>query len=194
MRVAAIRASVLCAHLIVCNAFAAADQPAVPPGDPPPLGTASFVPPANIDQEPLTAASFVTRAAIMNLMETEIGALAQSKSSNAQVKAFASQLTADHRAAQTALKAPAAQAKLAMPGEVDADHQAIRDQLAALSGPAFDTRFIEVMAWSHDQAVRMFQEAAKSPKLTQELQAYANSMLPKLQSHAQMAHTLQSKH
>jgi predicted outer membrane protein len=50
------------------------------------------------------------------------------------------------------------------------------------------------MTSSHDEAVRMFQEASKSPKLTKELQAYASAMLPKLQAHAQTAHKLSSSH
>ena len=194
MRVAGMSASILCASLLAHSVFAAQNQPAVPPGDPPPLGTASFVPPTSIDEEPLTAASFVTRATMMNLMETEAGSLAQSKSTNPQIKSFAAQLMADHRAAQTQLKAPAAQAKLAMPGEMDVDHQKARDELAALDGSAFDTKFIQLMTSSHDEAVRMFEAASKSPKLTKELQAYANAMLPKLKAHAQTAHKLSSGH
>ena len=194
MREAGIRTSIFCASFFACSVFAAENQPAIPPGDPPPLGTASFVPPTSIDEEPLTAASFVTRATMMNLMETEAGALAQSKSTNPQIKSFAAQLMADHRAAQTQLKVPAAQAKLAMPGEMDVDHQKIRDELAALDGAAFDTKFIQLMTSSHDEAVRMFEAASKSPKLTKELQAYASAMLPKLQAHAQAAHKLSSAH
>jgi putative membrane protein len=103
-------------------------------------------------------------------------------------------LVADHRAAQTQLKAPAAQAKLAMPGEMDVDHQKLRDELAALDGPAFDSKFVQLMTSSHDDAVRMFEAASKSPKLTQELQAYASAMLPKLRAHAQAAHKLSPAH
>jgi putative membrane protein len=80
-----------------------------------------------------------------------------------------------------------------MPGEIDADHQALRDQLAALEGPAFDGRFIQIMTDKHDQAVRLFKDAADSPKLTAGLQAYARSQLPKLQQHADMAHQLSAR-
>jgi putative membrane protein len=172
--------------------LAAEDRPAVPPGDPPPLGTASFTPPPKNVEQPLTAANFVTNAGVTNLAEVELASMAQTKSSNPQIKAFAAQLIADHRTAQTQLKAPAAEAKLAMPGEMDVDHQKVRDELATLDGAAFDKRFIQVMTSSHDEAVKLFEAASRSPTLTPGLQAYAKSMLPKLQSHAQMAHKLAS--
>ena len=194
MRSAVLKASLLYAALSVGVVLAAENQPAIPPGDPPPLGTSSFVPPASIDEQPLTAASFVTRAGITNLMEIEASSLAQTKASNPSVKAFAVQLIADHRAAQSQLKGPAAQAKLALPGEIDVQHQQIRHELAELDGAAFDAKFIEVMSKSHEDAVRMFEDAAKNPKLTPELQSYARAMLPKLQSHAQMAHKLSASH
>ena len=174
--------------------MAADTKPAIPPGDPPPLGTASFTPPTKNVETPLTAANFVTRAAVTNLMEVELGNMAQAKSSNPQIKTYAAQLIADHRAAQAQLKAPAAQAKLAMPGEIDVERQQVRDQLAALDGRAFDAKFVEVMASSHDEAVTLFEAASKSPELTKELRQYASTMLPKLQAHAQAAHEFSSAH
>ena len=194
MRSVAFASCLIASHLLTCHVMAADTQPAIPPGDPPPLGTASFTPPTKNVDTPLTAANFVTRAAVTNLMEVELGNMAQAKSSNPQIKTYAAQLIADHRAAQTQLKAPAAQAKLAMPGEIDVERQQVRDQLAALDGRAFDAKFVEVMASSHDEAVTLFEAASKSPELTKELRQYASTMLPKLQAHAQAAHEFSSAH
>ena len=42
------------------------------PDQTPPLGTASFTPPPDQDKQPLSATSFVTRAAVTNMAEMEL--------------------------------------------------------------------------------------------------------------------------
>lgn len=183
----------LCASIAVVGVASGAEDPRdVPDTTPPPLGTASFVPPANIDEQPLTPESFVTRAALINMAETEIGGLAQSRSAAAAAKSFGAQLVQDHRAGLAKLKTIAAQAKIALPGELDPDHQSLRDELAALEGPAFDAKFAAAMASGHDKAIRLFKAAAGSAKLTPALRSYAESMLPTLEEHAHLAHQLLS--
>ncbi|HEY6643255.1 DUF4142 domain-containing protein [Povalibacter sp.] len=186
-------------RLFICTAAAAAsvavgaeDPRNVPDTTPAPLGTASFVPPANIDQQPLTPESFVIRAAMINMEEIEIGGLAQNRSATPAVKEFGAQLVADHRAALEKLKSIAAQAKIALPGEVDPERQALRDELSALEGPAFDAKFATAMVDGHQQAISMFRAASGSATLTPALRSYAQSMLPTLGQHAQMAKQLQS--
>jgi putative membrane protein len=183
----------ICVSIVTAGAVSGAEDPRnVPDTTPPPLGTASFVPPANIDEQPLTPESFVTRAALINMAETEIGGLAQSRSGTAAVKSFGAQLVKDHRAALAKLKTIAAQAKIALPGELDPEHQSLRDELAALEGPAFDAKFATAMASGHEKAIRLFKAAAGSAKLTPALRSYAESMLPTLEQHAQLAHQLAS--
>lgn len=185
--------AILCAPLLLSSAAVGAqEQPEVPrPTAPPPLGTASFVPPSDIDKQPLTAATFVVRAAITHMTEREIGTLARTHSANEPVKTFGEQLVKDHGVALAQLKQPAADARIALPGEIDAQHQALRDELAGLEGPPFDQKFLAAMVSGHEQAVQLFQAASQSPKLTPALRDYAASILPKVQEHARMARQLQ---
>jgi putative membrane protein len=180
--------------LVAGLAVGAEDPRNVPDPTPPPLGTASFVPPANIDEQPLTPQSFVVRAALISMAEMEIGGLAQSRSGSAAAKQLGGQLIKDHREALARLKTIGGQSKIALPGELDPQHQALRDELARLEGPPFDAKFAAAMVNGHEKALSLFQTAAKSDKLTPALRGYAGSTLPMLQHHAQMARELRSSH
>ena len=60
----------LCLHILVIGAATGAEDPhKVPDPTPPPLGTASFVPPANLDEQPLNSQSFVVQAALINMAD-----------------------------------------------------------------------------------------------------------------------------
>ena len=81
---------------------------------------------------------FVRQVSIGNRAEVDLAKLAQSKGSDAGVKQFASRMEKDHSASlDRALKAGRS-AKMDLPKEVDAEHKRVRDELSALSGPAFD--------------------------------------------------------
>ncbi|HEY5808167.1 MAG TPA: DUF4142 domain-containing protein [Povalibacter sp.] len=185
--------TVLCALLLAMGIATGAEDPRnVPDATPPPLGTASFVPPSNVDQQPLTPQTFVVQAALINMTEIETGGLTQTRSGSAAVKEFGSRLVKDHRAALAKLKTIAAEGKISLPGELDPEHQGLRDELAGLEGPAFDEKFVAAMASGHNKALTLFKTAADSDKLTPALRNYASATLPTLQQHAQMAHQLQA--
>ena len=182
----------LCLHILVIGAATGAEDPhKVPDPTPPPLGTASFVPPANLDEQPLNSQSFVVQAALINMAEIEIGGLAQKNSAKAGVRKFGAQLVKDHGDALAELKKVAAEAKIALPAELDPEHQVLRDELAALNGPAFDAKFAHAMVNGHEKAIRLFNLAASSDRVTAELHSYASSTLPTLRQHAQTAHELE---
>lgn len=181
----------LCLQILVIGVAIGAEDPRkVPDPTPPPLGTASFVPPANLDEQPLNSQSFVVQAALINMAEVEIGTLAQKNSANADVRRFGAQLVKDHRDSFTKLKNIAAEAKIALPAELDPEHQMLRDELNKLDGPAFDAKFANAMVNGHEKAIGLFKLAGSSEKLTPALRSYATSTLPTLQQHAQTAHQL----
>jgi putative membrane protein len=161
---------------------------------PPPRGTASFQPPpALAEDEPLTGQTFVVRAAIVNIAETDLAELALSRSHDAAIQAYARKMLADYRQAQAKLRAAAAQAKLALPGMADQKHQQKQDLLKRASPDEFDTAYIKAMVSGHDEAVALFDAAARAATLPKVLQNYAIDMLPAVRKHRDAADALHKR-
>ena len=186
-------------YLTACAVFAVtgaawtqAQQKEVPDPTPPPLGTASFVPPPKTEQQPLTSESFVVDAAVASMTEIEIGTMAIEKSATPEVKQLAREMVADHKAALGKLKDVAAAAKIALPGTLDIDRQKQKDELARHSGPAFDQKFVDSVKQAHHETVALFEAAEKSSELTPALREYAASSLPTLREHERMAQQIEA--
>ena len=123
--------------LWLCHAALAQQPQQREPIDPtpPPRGTASFEPPpALVEDAPLTAQTFVIRAAIANMAETDLAELALSRSHDTAIQAYARRMLDEHRRAQEKLRAVAADTKIALPAMVDQKHQALQDSLEAQPG------------------------------------------------------------
>jgi putative membrane protein len=149
---------------------------------PPPLGTASFIPPESKKHEPLTPENFVVRAAIINLSEIEAAEQALDKSSNPEIRNFATQILRDHRSAQAKLKAVAAEAKIALPGTVDEETRKQNQQLSELVAVDFDRRFIELMHSGHSRALDLFKQA-RGANLPPAFKRYSNDTAKVVDSH-----------
>lgn len=161
---------------------------------PPPRGTASFEPPPSLAEDaPLTAQTFVIRAAIVNMAETELAELALSRSHNAALQAYARKMQDEHRRAQQKLRTVAADAKIALPAKVDKKHQDLEDSLERSEANEFDAAYIKAMVSGHDEAVALFDAAASSKTLPKPLQLYAIELLPIIRNHRDAAHALQSR-
>jgi putative membrane protein len=162
---------------------------------PPPLGTASFIPPeGNTQLQPLTPENFVVRAAVTNMAEIELGQLALEKSADPGIRKYATQLIKDHQAAQAKLKGIAAAAKIALPGTVDEEHRAQKQKLAELVGADFDKQYLALMKAGHEQAQKLLEAAGKSADLEAPLKAYASETLATVKAHAVEAGKLHASH
>jgi putative membrane protein len=157
---------------------------------PPPLGTSSYTPPPAVAEEPLTARTFVVRAGLANMAETELSQLALARSGNAEIQAYARKMVQEHGAAQAKLRAAAAEAKVALPGTLDKQHQETKDALTRLHAQEFDAGYIKAMVAGHDAAVALFDAAAHSPTLPKVLQSYAIGTLPIIRAHRDAAYAL----
>jgi len=133
---------------------------------------------------------FVTRAAQAGMAEVKLSQLAKSQGENPAVRGYADNMIADHGKAGAELEAIADQKKLKLPAELDAAHQAAMKNLAAKSGPDFDTAYMMLMRQDHDKAVSLFRSAADSPALDADLKAFAAKTLPTLETHDEMARKL----
>jgi putative membrane protein len=161
---------------------------------PPPRGTSSFQPPPTLAEDaPLTAQTFVVRAGIVNIAETDLAELALRRSHDSAIQAFARKMLDQHRQSQAKLRAAAADAKVALPAMVDKKHQETKDSLTRLPDAEFDAAYVKAMVSGHDEAVALFDAAARSASLPKVLQSYAVNVLPVVREHRDAAHALRAK-
>lgn len=140
----------------------------------------------------LTAAD---RKAIMdmgtsNMAEVEMGKLAQSKSQNAEVKAFAQKMIDDHGKALTEVQTLAQSKGVTLPTELDAKHKAMSDRLAKLSGDSFDKTYVKQGGvGAHKETLTKLQAASKGAK-DPEVKAQVDKTIPVVQEHLKHAEQL----
>lgn len=135
-----------------------------------------------------TPETFVKTAAQDGMAEVGLAKLALKKSSNNDVKQFAQKMEQDHEQADDQLASIAKSKGLTLPKKLDTKHEALLKSLSAKSGAAFDGAYAEHMAKAHEQAVALFEGAAKSSDV--DLATFAKQTLPTLEEHKQLADNL----
>nr|WP_294554954.1 DUF4142 domain-containing protein [uncultured Rhodopila sp.] len=133
---------------------------------------------------------FVTEAAQSDMFEIKSSEAAL-HSGNARIKAFAAKMIADHNKTTGELKAiltgGGVDAKL--PTEVSSSQQSMLGKLNGLHGNDFDSQYESDQVSGHKDAVSLFQRYGKAGE-NAKLKAWAESTLPTLQEHLQMAQNL----
>jgi putative membrane protein len=139
-----------------------------------------------------TTADFVKQAALSDLTEIETSKLAQQRG-DADAKAFASQMVADHLKTSEELKMLVSSgAKAALPTALDEAHQAKVTKLRDAKAEDFTADYASMQVSAHKDAVSLFERYAnggEDPKLKE----WAGKTLPKLQHHLDMAQNLNKK-
>jgi putative membrane protein len=145
--------------------------------------------PASAQTAP-AADEFLKKVSQSNRAEIELGQLAQTKSSNEQVKTFARMLVDDHTKSHAAAAAIAQTKKVTLPMDLTAAQMAQKQQFDSLSGAAFDRAYANQMVTNHQNGIRDFEAAAKSTDA--EVRAFAEKTLPTLRHHLSEAQKLQA--
>jgi len=134
----------------------------------------------------------VTDMAQASMAGIETAKLAQTKSQNLQVKAFAQQMIDDHTKALAEVQQLAASKGVAMPAEVDKQHKAMTDKLAALSGDAFDKAYIaQGGVGEHKKMHAMLASAGKKAR-DPDVKALAARIAPVIDQHLKAAQQMAS--
>lgn len=142
-----------------------------------------------ISQAFVNQENFWAEAAQTNMAEIQEGQLALQKSQNEQVKQLAQKLIDDHTQANDKLKEIAASKNVTLPTDVSAKQKAMMEKLSGLSGDKFDKEFIKEQISGHEKAISMFKKQADKGA-DADAKAYASSNLPALQSHLEMARSI----
>jgi putative membrane protein len=134
--------------------------------------------------------NFVHEAAIGGMAEVELGKLAQQKAQSADVKQFGQRMEQDHSAANEQLMSVASSKNIDMPKQLDREHRQLRDKLAKANGAQFDREYMQAMVKDHKKDIKEFEKEAKSGK-DADIKNFAQSTLPTLQQHLQMAQDIE---
>ena len=132
---------------------------------------------------PMSDQQFVTLAAQTDLVEANLGQLAQNAASSQAVKDYGQMLETDHTASYQKLWSLAAQANVTVPGAIDSqNNKAVIGPMNKLTGKAFDRRFIQDMIAGHTKAIAAFKKEADDAT-NPAIKSYAQDTIPVLQKH-----------
>lgn len=132
----------------------------------------------------------ITDMAMSNMAEVEMGKLAQSKSQNADVKAFATKMVDDHGKALTEVQTLAQSKGVTLPTELDAKHKAMATQLEKATGDAFDRAYVKQGGvGAHKETLTKLRAASKGAK-DPDVKGQVDKTIPVVQEHLKHAEQL----
>lgn len=133
---------------------------------------------------------FVNTAAQIDMVEANLGQLAQSNSDNQQVKDYGQMLATDHTNDFSQLHAAAQQANLTVPDAIDSAHNKMMiTPFQKLHGTAFDHKYITDMIAGHEKAIALYKKEAADAQ-NPGIKTYAEAALPTLEKHLDQAKDL----
>jgi putative membrane protein len=132
---------------------------------------------------------FIEGVAADLLTEVELGRLATHKATRPEVREFGEVMIADSGRAFAELEALAAQKQVTLPTLPRPDQEFGILELGALSGVAFDDRYLQAMSSSRSKALRLFEKEASSWG-DPDVKAFAGRLLPGLKEHLAKARRL----
>jgi putative membrane protein len=131
---------------------------------------------------PMSDQQFVDFAGQTDMLEANLGQLAETQATAQGVKDYALMLVTDHTSDYTQLSTVAGKASLIVPKGLDAAHDKMIAPFDKLKGTAFDHRYIQEMIAGHTKAIAVYTKEAADAE-SADLKAYASETLPTLQKH-----------
>ena len=130
--------------------------------------------------------------AMSNMAEVEMGKMAQSKSQNADVKAFGQKMVDDHGKALTEVQTLAQSKGVTLPTELDAKHKALAAKLDKANGTAFDKAYTKQGGVAaHKETLAKLQKASKAAK-DADVKGQVDKTIPVVQEHLKHAEQVAS--
>ena len=137
---------------------------------------------ASAGEERITDAKFFERGASANMLEVQLGELAQDKGTTADVKAFGARMVADHGKKIEEMKALAAKKNVTLPTALLPDHQETLDRLSALPAAEFDEGYVDFMVRAHRDMDTLLRNVAEQTA-DNDIRTFANDTLKGVQDH-----------
>lgn len=130
----------------------------------------------------LTDEEFAHQAANGGMAEVALGELAVQKATDPKVKEFAHMMIKDHTKANEELKALATNKNITLPSAPAADKLMVKENLAKLSGSAFDKAYMEQMVNDHTKTIALFEKGMTTVE-DPELKTFIENKLPTIKRH-----------
>ncbi len=136
---------------------------------------------------------YLVAAAETDLMEIEIGKLAQTKGMEKGIKDFGKMLVDDHTKASAETKMLADKMQVSLPAAITEKGQDHYNELnEEKAGKDFDQKFADMMVKGHEDAISKMEDASKNAS-SADVKAWASGMLPTLNMHLEHAKMLQDQ-
>jgi putative membrane protein len=135
---------------------------------------------------------FTTLAAQGGMAEVALAKLAQQKSRNDAVTAFAKRMIDDHGKSNAQLAELAKQAGLPLPTEPAPEQLEMNQRLSTLNPTDFDVEYMRAQVIDHQKTVQLLLWVITSGQ-NAELQRFASRTLPDVLHHLQLAQNLVSR-
>ena len=143
------------------------------------------------EKGPMSDQQFLDFAAQTDMVEANLGQLAQTAATEQPVKDLAQTLVTDHTADYQQLSNIAKQASLTLPGAIDEkNNKEMIGPFEKLKGAAFDHKYVADMVAGHTKAIEVFKKEAADAQ-NPALKSYAEQTLPTLQKHLDSAKDLE---
>lgn len=137
-----------------------------------------------LSEEAPTSLAFVQAASMSNLYEIAAANIALDKAEAGSVRDFAQMMITDHSKALETLEDAVGSSgqTLALPINLDADHQAKVDILQSLQGAAFDREYLSQQMTAHRDTLTLLKAYGGEGELP-ELRQFAQIAIPTVQKH-----------
>jgi putative membrane protein len=132
---------------------------------------------------------YLVDQAEVNLAEIEIGKLAQSKSTNTEVKSFGKMLVDEHTKSASEVSALAKTKNFSLPTSLTEEGQEEYNKLNEKSGVDFDKKFADMMVDGHEKAIDKLKKAAENAK-DPDVRQWASNNIAGLTAHLEHAKML----
>ena len=136
--------------------------------------------------------SFVSNAAQGDMYEIQAAKIAEAKSKNADVKAFAKMMEKDHTKLSSEMKPLISAAGQTPPADLDQRRKGFLDNLKAANAGDFDKTYMDQQVAAHDETLTLLQGYAKDGS-DAGLKDAAGKAVAMVQKHSDMAKQIQAK-
>lgn len=131
----------------------------------------------------MTDQQFVDFAGQTDMVEANLGQLAQDSAASQAVKDYGQMLDTDHTNDYKQLQDAAKQANLTVPTAIDAaNNKTMIGPMHKLKGAAFDRRYVPAMVSGHTKAIAIYKKEAEDAT-DPAIKTYAQTAIPVLQKH-----------
>nr|WP_322624351.1 DUF4142 domain-containing protein [uncultured Flavobacterium sp.] len=135
---------------------------------------------------------YLVKTVAVDQKEIALAKLAQTKSTNPDVKAFAKMMEAAHAKSETEVKALAAKKNITVPAALTDKAEDKYADLNEKSGVDFDKAYADAMVDGHEKFISKIEKAAENAK-DPDIKMWAANTLPTLREHLEHAKTLKTK-